>query len=145
MLFFLCRCYQVTQPGQWWVNSHQGALLWAVRHTNPSTVSSILEASSFYWFILTHSEPRPPNLFIPERKKKKKKKIIIKLASQISLYSLQISKTWYLCRQNKIWKFRHPFQSKRLPICSQDIGNIANLRICSLFLPKIIPMSHHNI
>ena len=40
---------------------------------------------------------------------------IIKLATEISLFSLQISKTWcFGSRQNT---FGNPFQSKKLPIC----------------------------
>ena len=56
---------------------------------------------SFYFALfddeitLTHSEQRPPNIYSLEEKKKIY--FIIKLATQISLFSLQISKTWMFC------------------------------------------------
>ena len=57
-----------------------------------------------------------------------------------------------LCRQNKIWTFGNPFQSKKLPICTWN-SDLHNLCICCQFedsqiiSPKIIPMSmsHRNI
>ena len=49
-----------------------------------------------------------------------------------------------LCRQNKIWTFGHPFQSKKLPICTKNSDfqslymyiTVANLRIHKLFRLK---------
>ena len=118
---FLCRCYQVTQPGQWWVNSHQAALLWAVRHTNPSTVSSILEASSFYWFILTHSETKTP-------------KNIYSWAGEQQNQSI-LSSNW----QHKFLYFH--CKSVKLDICVDKINYenfviLSNLKSCQ-FAPRI--------
>ena len=59
-------------------------------------------------FPLTHSERRPQNIYSQEEINLY---CIIKLATEISLFLLQISKTWCLCRQN-------PYQSKKLPICT---------------------------
>ena len=44
---------------------------------------------------------------------------IIKLATEISIFSSQISRTWSLCVDKiKYRKFGNPFQSKKLPICT---------------------------
>ena len=45
---------------------------------------------------------------------------IIKLASYIKFlyFHYKSVKLDVLCRQNKIWKFGNPFQSKKLPICT---------------------------
>ena len=62
-----------------------------------------------------NSEWRPQNIHSLEEKKY----FIIKLATHSSLLSLHISKLDVLFRQNKTWTFGHPFQSKKLPICTQ--------------------------
>ena len=62
--------------------------------------------------ILTHSEWRPQNIYSQEEMNLYG---IIKLATEISLFSFQISKLDVFCRQNKTWTFGNPFQSKKLP------------------------------
>ena len=72
--------------------------------------------------ILTHSERRPQNIYSQEEINLY---CIIKLATEISLFSLQINK------QNKIWTFGNPFQSKKLPTCTYN----SDLQSVYLMLP----------
>ena len=64
---------------------------------------------------LTHSERRPQNCYSQEEINLY---CIIKLATEICLFSLQSGRLDVLCRQNKIRTFGNPFQSKKLPICT---------------------------
>ena len=97
----------------------------------------------------THSERRPQNIYSQEEINLY---CIIKLATEMSLFSLQISKTWcfgYLI--DKI-KFEHLAILSNLKSC-QFAHRIVifNLCICCQFVdsqiisPKIIPMNHRSI
>ena len=55
----------------------------------------------------------------------------IKLATEISLFSLQIGKLDVLGRQNEIWTFGNPFQSKSCQFAPRIV--IFNLCICCQF------------
>ena len=96
---------------------------------------------------LTHSEQRPQNIY---SKEEIYLYFIIKLATEISLFSLQISKTWTFC-VDKI-KYEHLTILSNLKSC-QFAPRIVifNLCVCCQFedlqiiSPKIIPMSHGNI
>ena len=94
---------------------------------------------------LTHSERRPPN--IPKRKSTS----IVSSNWQHKLlyFHYKSVKLDGLCRQNKIWTFGNPFQSKKLPTCTlnSDLQSLYMLPIedSQIILPKIIPMSHRNI
>ena len=66
-------------------------------------------------FDLSHSERRP-KIFIPKRKSTS---IVSSNWQHKFLYFHYKSvKLDVLCRQNKIWTFGNPFQSKKLPICT---------------------------
>ena len=75
---------------------------------------------------------------------------IIKLSTQISLFSLQISKTWMFC-VDKI-KCEHLAMLSDLKSC-QFAPRIVIFILCiccqfedsQIILPEIIPVSHHNI
>ena len=96
-----------------------------------------------YWtFPLTHSEQRPQNIYSQEEINLY---CIIKLATEISLFLLQISKTW---RFMYIWQSFLISKVANLHPCRIVIFNLC---ICCQFedlqiiSPKIIPMSHSNI
>ena len=74
----------------------------SVTYRNPSVTNA-----------LAHSEWRPKNIYSQEEINLY---CIIKLATEISLFHYKSVKLDVLCRQNKIWKFGNPFQSKKLPI-----------------------------
>ena len=65
---------------------------------------------------LTHSERRP-QIFIPKRKSTS---VVSSNWQHKFLYYhyKSVNKLDVLCRQNKIWTFGNPFQSKKLPICT---------------------------
>ena len=104
------------------------------------------QLTSFMVILLTHSEWTPQKIYCLEGGGGGGGKtfFIIKLATQISLFSLHISKTWYrhiniwplaILSNLKGWQFAPRIAIFNLSLC-------ANLRIIS---PKIIPVSHHNI
>ena len=74
------------------------------------------EANVYLNVYLTHSEWRPQNIL-----KKKKTSIWSSNWQHKFLYFHYKSvKLDVLCRQNKIWTYGHPFQSKMLQICNQN-------------------------
>ena len=79
---------------------------------NSSIQNSLLIAAS-----LTHSERRPKNIYSQAGKKPS---ISSSNWQHKFLYFHYKSKLDVLCTQNKIWTFGHPFQSKKLPICTQN-------------------------
>ena len=65
--------------------------------------------------LLTHWERRPQNIYSQQEINLY---CIIQLATEILYYFYKSLKLDVLCRQNKIWTFGNPFQSKKLPICN---------------------------
>ena len=105
------------------------------------TETSKLMYNWSFLFVVLHKPTLLPSTFNPFRMKTPKYLYsqeemnlycIIELATAISLFSLQISKLDVLGRQNKIWTFGNPFQSKQ----SSIFVYVANLRICRLFRLK---------
>ena len=78
------------------------------------------ENDQIYWhhichLILTHSGRRPQNIYSQEEINLY---CIIELVTEIFYVHYKSVKLDVLCRQNKIWTFGNPFQSKKLPICT---------------------------
>ena len=79
-------------------------------------------------FCLTHSEQRPQNIYSQEEMSLY---CIIKWQQKFLYFHYKSVKLDVLGRQNKIWKFRNPFQTKKLPICtlSSDLQSLYMLPI----------------
>ena len=67
-----------------------------------NTVPRVLRGASYS---INPFRTKTPKYLFPSRNKPL---LYHQLATEISLFSLQISKTYILCRQNKIWTFGNP-------------------------------------
>ena len=66
--------------------------------------------------ILTHSERRPPKYLFPRGNKP----LLYHQIGNRNFFIFITNQKNLMCRQNKIWTFGNPFQSKKLPICTYN-------------------------
>ena len=117
-------------------------------HDKRQLLAKLRIAGSENYWLLTHSERRPQNIYSQQEINLY---CIIKLATEISLFSLQISKLSLMFCVDKI-KYENLAIISDLKSC-QFVPRIVNFNLCiccqfedsQIILPKIIPMSHRNI